>query len=393
MDVIDALNYSIAFFSLFTVIFFILLLIKYRKEVNVVQTRTDWKPVVSVIIPAYNEEAGIAQTINSVLCLDYPREKLEVIVVDDGSSDRTYEIANAYKSDGVKVFSKQNGGKGAALNYGIARAKGELVATMDADSALMPNALKELLLLFDSDEVMAVTPAVKVKTNNRLLVELQRIEYLMILFSRKLLSFIDSVPVTPGPFSIFRAKVFKEVGGFDEKNLVEDQEICLRIQAANYRVRSSMTGIVLTEVPDNFQDLLKQRIRWQRGGLRNYWKYRFLIKPEYGDFGMYFVPLNYLSIIAFFLILGLMIHAVFASPYYTRYIIVDSIVLGIGLVTIIGTLVVLSTLLWVYLAVVAFKEKVSIKNLLLFMVFYWYLMVGYNVGAAIKEIRREPATW
>jgi len=392
MDAIVLLNYSIAFFSLFTVIFFILLLIRYRREVNKVPARTNWKPVVSVIIPAYNEEAGIAQTINSVLTLDYPREKLDIILVDDGSSDRTFEIAKGYENDGVRVFTKKNGGKGAALNFGIARARGELIATMDADSALMPNALDELLPLFD-EEVMAVTPAVKVKPENKLIVELQRIEYLMILFSRKLLSFIDSVPVTPGPFSIFRAEVFRKVGGFDEKNLVEDQEICLRIQAANYRVRSSMSGIVLTQVPDNLPDLLKQRIRWQRGGLRNYWKYRFLIRPEYGDFGMYFVPLNFLSIIAFFLILGLMIHAVVASPYYSRYIIVDSIILGIGLVTIIGTLVVLSTLLWVYLAVVAFKEKVSIKNLLLFMVFYWYLMVGYNVMTAVKEIRREPATW
>ena len=102
-----------------------------------------------------------------------------------------------------------------------------------------------------------------------------------------------------------RKKVFGIVGGFDEKNLVEDQEICLRIQAANYKVRSSMSAIVYTEPPNTLKGFLRQRVRWQRGGIRNYWKYRYLIKPEYGDFGMFFVPLNYASIIALFLIFAL----------------------------------------------------------------------------------------
>jgi cellulose synthase/poly-beta-1,6-N-acetylglucosamine synthase-like glycosyltransferase len=259
---------------------------------------------------------------------------------------------------------------------------------------LSHNTLKDMLPFFADKEVMAVTPAVKVKPDNgKLLVELQRIEYLMILFSRKLLSFIDSVPVTPGPFSLFRAEAFQKVGMFDEHNLVEDQEICLRLQAAHYKVRSSMTATVYTRVPGNMKSLLRQRVRWQRGGLRNYWKYKFLIRPEYGDFGMFFVPLNYVSIAAFFLILGLMVNSVFTSPYYTKYIFVDSYILGLGLVTIIGALVLASTVLWLWLSVRAFKEKIPLQNLVLFVLFYWYLMVGYNVLTAVKEIRREPATW
>ncbi len=395
LDLVLILNYSIAFFSLFTVLFFVLLFLRYRERVgNAPQARNaGWEPAVSVVIPAYNEEETIAATINSALSLDYPREKLDIIVVDDGSKDRTLEEARAFEKDGVLVLSKANGGKGAALNFGIARAKGELIATMDADSMLTPGTLREMVPLFEDGDVMAVTPAVKVKPGNKLIVELQRIEYLMILFSRKLLSFIDSVPVTPGPFSLFRAEAFKKVGPFDEHNLVEDQEICLRLQAANYKVRSSMTAMVYTSVPESMKDLMRQRVRWQRGGLRNYWKYRFLIRPEYGDFGMFFVPLNYISIIAFFVILGLMINSLFASPYYTKYIWLDSYVLGLGLVTIIGALVMGSTILWLYLSVRAFNEKIPLQNLFLFVLFYWYLMVGYNVLTAVKEIRREPATW
>jgi biofilm PGA synthesis N-glycosyltransferase PgaC len=394
MDALIFLNYAIAFFSLFTVLFFVLLFLRYRKELNSKPASKGWTPMVSIIIPAYNEEAHIRKTVESALGLDYPGDKLEVIVVDDGSEDGTLAAAREYERDGVKVLTKQNGGKGAAINQGIRSAKGELIATMDADSELMSGTLRELLPMFDDKEVMAVTPAVKVKPGTgKLLVELQRIEYLMILFSRKLLSFIDSVPVTPGPFSLFRAEVFGKVGMFDEHNLVEDQEICLRIQAANYKVRSSMTAVVNTDVPDNMKDLLRQRVRWQRGGLRNYWKYKFLMKPEYGDFGVFFVPLNYISIIAFFLILGLLINSFFATPYYTKYIWLDSFRLGLGLVTIIGALVLASTVLWLYLAVRSFEEKIPLRNLFLFVLFYWYLMVGYNVLTAVKEIRREPATW
>ncbi len=395
MDALLILNYSIAFLSLFTVFFFVLLFLRYRRQVTEAPPPDDgWTPKVSIIIPAHNEEDGIGATIESALALDYPRAKLDVVVVDDGSTDKTLTSARRYEKDGVLVLTQQNKGKGAALNNGIRSAKGELIATMDADSMLSPNALRDMLPFFQDKDVMAVTPAVKVKPDrSKLIVELQRIEYLMILFSRKLLSFIDSVPVTPGPFSLFRAEAFDKVGMFDEHNLVEDQEICLRLQAANYKVRSSMTATVYTSVPENMKALLRQRVRWQRGGLRNYWKYKSLMKPEYGDFGVFFVPLNYISIIAFFLILGLMINSVFAAPYYTRYILVDSYVLGLGLITIIGALVLASTLLWLWLSVRAFNEKIPLRNLVLFLLFYWYLMLGYNLLTAVKEIRREPATW
>lgn len=393
MDIISLLNYSVAFFSLFTVLFFVLLFFKYRHRVHAKPAPAGWEPEVSIVIPAYNEEEHIEKTLESLLALDYPKSRLDIIVVDDGSSDSTYEKALAFQNQGIRIFTKQNAGKGAALNYGIAHARGELVATMDADSAVTTNAIRELLPLFGEDDVMAVTPAVKIMPGKKLLVEVQRIEYLMILFSRKLLSFIDSVPVTPGPFSIFRKKVFGIIGGFDEKNLVEDQEICLRIQSANYRVASSMSAIIYTNPPDNMRDFLRQRVRWQRGGLRNYWKYRTLIRPEYGDFGMFFVPLNYITIISLFILLGLLINAVFFAPYYSRYILLDSFGLGIGLITIIGAIVLGATLLFLHLSVSAFREKVAIHNLIIYLVCYWYLMMCFNVMTAVKEIKREPFSW
>lgn len=388
------LSYAIAFFSLFTVMFFLLLYIRHRNEYNLPSKRTSWRPKVTILIPAYNESKLIGNCLKSTLDLNYPKDKLEVIVIDDGSTDDTYKVAKQYENQGVKVLTKKNAGKGAALNFGLEKATGELTATMDADSYITKDALLELLPLLEDKDVGAVTPSIKIMKSNSIIKEMQRIEYLMILLSRKLLSYIDSVPVTPGPFSLFRTSVLREVGGFDPKNMVEDIEIALRIQSYHYKLKSSMTADVYTEPPETFGALLKQRVRWQRGGVRNYWKYRFLIKPEYGDFGMFFVPLNYLTIIAFFLLIGLMIYSFFSMPYYTKYIFVESIGMGIGLFTIVGSFVILSTALWVKLSVHSFKdEDVSLKNILLFMAIYWYLMLGYNLLMVYQELKREKTTW
>lgn len=394
MDIVMLLNYGIAFFTLFVLSIFILLFLKHRNDYLKTPESTDWRPVVSVIIPAYNEEAYIGRSIESVLAVDYPKDKLDVIVVDDGSTDNTYAMAKRFEDGQVRVLTKKNGGKGAAINFGLKEAKGELVATMDADSYLTKDTLKELLPHFVDPEVMAVTPAIRIKSSKSLIRELQRIEYLMILFSRKLLSLIDSVPVTPGPFSMFRKKVLDEVGGFDEHNLVEDVEMALRIQSRHHKIRSSMTADVYTEPPGTLKDLLRQRVRWQRGGIRNYWHYRFMIKPEYGDFGMYFVPLNFAALTALFLLVGLMLYSVITTPYYVKYIWFDAFGLGIGLFTFVGFFVIVTSILFLHLSVKSFKgERVSLPYLLGFIIFYWYLTVSFNVLFLMKELRGEKATW
>lgn len=396
MELIELLNYSVAFFTVFVTVFFLLLFLKYREDYY---ERPKWKgktPTVSVVIPAYNEEKHIEKCLDSLMKLDYPKEKLDIIVVDDGSTDSTYKKAKKYEKKGVRIFRKKNSGKGAAMNHGIAKAKSEFLVTMDADSHVTPGVLKELLAYFDDPEVMAVTPAVKIAPSGVLIKEFQRIEYLMILFSRKLLSYIDAVPVTPGPFSIFRTKIFDKIGGFDENNLVEDQEIAMRIQANNYKIRSSVSteSTVYTEPPDNMKDLLKQRVRWQRGGIRNYWKYRFMIKEEFGDYGAFFIPLNFATLGAFFIVFGLLLNALLSNPYYTRYIIFESITMSVNMFTIIGVFVLVASFIWLFLAVKSFRaEKVKLRYLLFFMFFYWYLMMGYNLLMAIAEIRRQKTTW
>ncbi len=148
MDLVMLLNYGIAFFKLFVVNVFILIFLEHRDHYKERPKDTGKRPMVSIIIPAYNEGLYIANCLKTVLALDYPADKLDIIVVDDGSKDGTYKIAKGFESananapPSLRVFTKKNGGKGAALNYGIARAKGEFIATMDADSYLSPGVVK-----------------------------------------------------------------------------------------------------------------------------------------------------------------------------------------------------------------------------------------------------------
>jgi len=396
MEFTTLISYVIAFFSLFTLNVYILLFLKHRNEYLKRPESNGQTPTISIIMPAYNEGPYIEESIRCLFTLDYPADKLEIIVVDDGSTDDTGRVAKSLEGGPIRlhVFRKENGGKGAALNYGLKKAKGEFIATMDADSYVTEGTIRELLPYFKDPDVMAVSPAVKIRPGGSWLRELQRVEYLMILFSRKLLSFIESVPVTPGPFSMFRASVFDKVGPFDENNLVEDQEIALRIQSHNYKIKSSMTAAVYTEPPDNMKDLLTQRVRWQRGGFRNYWRYRRMIHPEYGDFGMYAIPMQFATLASFFTLLGLLLYMMLTTPYYVRYIWFEAFGMSVDLVTLVAVFVVLVSTFFLYLAVKSFDgEKVKLRYFVTFIVFYWYLMLGYNVLFLLKEIRKEGFSW
>jgi cellulose synthase/poly-beta-1,6-N-acetylglucosamine synthase-like glycosyltransferase len=393
MEITLIISYVIAFVSLFLLNFFIVLYLKHREEYLGRPPDSGWRPRVSIIIPAYNEGKYIGACLETVRALDYPPGKLEIIVVDDGSTDDTLATAKSFEGSGLLVFTKKNGGKAAALNFGLKKATGELVATMDADSYLTPRTLLEMVPYFSEPDVMAVTPSVKIRPGGSWLSEMQHIEYLTVLFARKLMSFVDCVPVTPGPFSLFRASLFGKIGGFDEKNIMEDQEMALRIQSRNLKIRSSLAAEVYTEPPDKVSDLLRQRVRWQRGGLRNFWNYRFLIKPAYGDFGMFIIPMSLITFFAFFVLLGMMLYPFLNTPYYVRYIWLQSMGLGMDLLVFISVFATLSTAFFLWLSVRSFGERIKLRHLVGFMVFYAYLMLAYNAITLFKELRREPYTW
>jgi len=246
-------------------------------------------PSVDVIVPAYNEEGHVPQALSSLLSLEYPGKK-KIIFVNDGSTDGTLAAAKKFGGKGVLVLDKENGGKASALNLGLEHAGSELVAVLDADSIVAPDALLHMVGYFEDARVAAVTPMMKVRSSRTPAQLLQRGEYVANSFMKKILEQIDSITVTPGPFSVYRRKVFSELGGFDEGTVTEDQEIALRIQRAHHRIASSCGAVVYTDAPAGLRGLYAQRKRWYRGFLENAWRYRGLFHPSYGDLGMVVLP-------------------------------------------------------------------------------------------------------
>ncbi|MDI6883393.1 MAG: glycosyltransferase [Patescibacteria group bacterium] len=228
-------------------------------------------PSVCLIVPCFNEEDNIERTLNSLVGLDYPKEKLEIIVVDDGSKDNTFQKAKTFakKDKRLKVFRKENGGKYTALNFGLKKTSSKFVGSVDADSFLDPEALKKIMKYFDNPETMVVISTVKIAEPKNIIEGIQYVEYLIGAFLRKAFSFLDSVNVTPGPLSVFRKEVFEILGPYKKGHLTEDLEIAFRIQKANFKISHALEAIVWTKACSDFKSLFFQRLRWRRGFLLN----------------------------------------------------------------------------------------------------------------------------
>ncbi len=296
------LIYAVSFVGIFLAIFFIITLLENMGKMK--NPKPKKLHLVSVIIPAYNEQENIEKTIKSVQDLNYPL--LEILVIDDGSKDDTLKISKKVASGDprVKVFTKPNGGKASAINYGISRSKGKIIATLDADSFVTPDALIKMVGYFEDPQVASVTPSLKVYRPKGALQRVQHIEYLFGIFYRKVFSFINVLHVTPGPFSLYRKEFFDKHGGFDEKNATEDTEIALRIQSCNYKIENSVDAVVYTVSPRKFKELLDQRTRWYHGLIKNLEVYKHLFHPRYGYLSTLALPSAILSVLMIFVLIS-----------------------------------------------------------------------------------------
>ncbi|MDY6770981.1 MAG: glycosyltransferase [Candidatus Nanohaloarchaea archaeon] len=251
-------------------------------------------PSISVLIPAYNEERIIADAIDSVLEQDYPRQLLDIIVVNDGSTDGTQEIVEEYEERGdVTLINQENQGKGGALNTGLEHATGDLISVQDADSVIEPDAFRKMVGHFQKSDVGGVIAGIKPLETDTVWKKLQRVEYLLGILYRRLMSAINTLYITPGALSLYRRDLVKEFGGFDEDNLTEDLEIALRLKKHGYNIEMTAPAITRTEFPQSFRDLMRQRVRWYRGLINNTLRYREMIfNREYGLFGTFQMPLH-----------------------------------------------------------------------------------------------------
>ncbi|MEO7454837.1 MAG: glycosyltransferase [Gemmatimonadaceae bacterium] len=250
-------------------------------------------PGVSVIVPAYNEEKVIVQTVSSLLNQRYAGD-LEILVVDDGSHDDTALICEeAYgRHPQVTVMRKVNGGKASALNFGIAKARHEVVIGLDADTVFDEEAIAELVQPLRDEKVAAVAGNAKVGNRINLVTRWQALEYVTSQnLDRRAFSLLDCITVVPGAVGAWRRAAVMEVGGFKEDTLAEDQDLTLAMRRKGYSVAYADRAIAWTEAPDTLRGLAKQRFRWSFGTLQCAWKHRdAFFRSRYGSLGWIALP-------------------------------------------------------------------------------------------------------
>ncbi|MDD5675030.1 MAG: glycosyltransferase, partial [Chitinivibrionales bacterium] len=249
-------------------------------------------PLVSIIVPAYNEEITAPRTIANLLDATY--EPLEIIFVDDGSSDKTFAVVSQRfgKDPRVRVFTKANGGKASALNFGIARAGGAFLVCIDADTQLKPDAVGNLMRMFSDPATGAVAGNVKVGNARKILTKWQSIEYITSQnFDRRAFDLLNCILVVPGAIGAFRREAVVQAGGFTSDTLAEDCDLTIRLLSAGWRIRTCPGAIAFTEAPETVRMFIKQRFRWSFGILQSIWKNRSaMANPSHKTLGMVGLP-------------------------------------------------------------------------------------------------------
>ncbi len=300
MQVIDLIY--IAFFTVmvFSSLLWLLVYISNRDEVYKNVGAEDQKSV-TFLVPAYNEENHIEDTIEALFNQNYPNDKVDIIAINDGSTDRTLERLKKY-SDRITVLDKENTGKASSLNYALPHVDTELVACMDADSRPEPDFLNKMVGYF-SDNVTGVTPALKLKRDSTWIEKIQWTEYMFQIFLRKIFAIFNVQYVLPGPGSLYRTDYLKETGGWDEETYTEDMEIAFRMFSDGKQLQNSANAYTYTDPPSTLRKLIRQRTRWYAGYLENFLQYKELFaNPSHGNLGLFLLPLNviWIVIVTFF---------------------------------------------------------------------------------------------
>jgi peptidoglycan-N-acetylglucosamine deacetylase len=252
----------------------------------------EYQPPVSVLIPAYNEEGVIVDTISAALASRYP--KLEILVVDDGSTDRTAVLVRREfgRDRRVRLLEQANRGKPAALNHGLSEATGEIAVSIDADTIVDPLAIPRLVRHFADPKVGAVAGNVKVMNRNRWITRWQALEYITSQnLEKRAFDLLNCIPVVPGAVGAWRTDVLRTHGGFSGETVAEDTDLTLTIRRNGWKILYDEDAIGHTEVPETIDTLIRQRFRWTFGTLQAVWKHRDAAgNPRYGTLGWVAIP-------------------------------------------------------------------------------------------------------
>ncbi len=264
-----------------------------RRHERRARSRASYAPSVTVVVPAYNEEKVVEATVRSLLAQRYDGE-LQIVVVDDGSPDDTYGVAaRAFGAEPrMAIYRKSNGGKASALNYGIERARGEIIVGLDADTLFTPGTVAALVAPLEDPAVGAVAGNAKVGNRINLVTRWQALEYVTSQnLDRRALSLLNAITVVPGAVGAWRKSVVQALGGFSSDTLAEDQDLTIAVRRAGHVVAYADQAVAYTEAPDTLRMLARQRFRWSFGTLQCMWKHHdALLRPRYGSLGMIAMP-------------------------------------------------------------------------------------------------------
>lgn len=373
-------------------------------------------PTVTIVIPAYNEASTITKTIKSIINLDYPREKLEIIVVNDCSTDQTREVAEKIirnsRQYNIKLINKKtNEGKAYALNSALKIASGEIFSCVDADSFVKKDSLRKLVPHLFNKNTAAVISSIKVINEKNVLGKVQRMEYFMVMLTRKIMSFIGTLYTTPGVLSIYKTDIIRNLGGFDTECLTEDFEIAMRLRYNHYHVKMEPDSITYTKVPESPNLFWRQRIRWTRGFIENNIKYKKMyFNSKYGFLGWFQLPLAVIAPVL--LVVGItfilyniiknlyefIIRIIFIEGYLSNLFVFPSlkkillsqnfkIGFPIAVASILGF-----TLL--YLAHKQAKEKIKHpSSVITYYLLLHYVMAAYWISAITQEVFKTKKKW
>lgn len=298
-------------------------------------------PKVSIIVPAFNEEVNAVSSLHNLLRCDYP--SFEIIFVDDGSKDSTYSIVDeAFKNNpSVKVFTKPNGGKSSALNFGIEQTNTEFVVCIDADTKLLPDAISKMMRHFTDPAIGAVAGVVKAGNEVNIITKWQSLEYTISQnFDRKAFAYLNCITVVPGAIGAFRKEALVRAGGFTTDTLAEDCDLSIRILKEGYVIQNEAHSVAMTEVPETVKQFMKQRFRWSFGVMQTFWKHKdALFNNKYKSLGWvalpdlllfkYFIPL-FTPLADVLMIIGLLSdNAAKIGIYYLIFTAVDVMIASV----------------------------------------------------------------
>ena len=354
---------------------------KYKEEL---QPHPKYYPTISVLIPAYNEEKVIANTIEALIETKYPKK--EIIFIDDGSKDNTLEIASRYK-DKITILHKENGGKASALNYGLVYSKGEVIVIVDADTIIGRNSLLEIIKGFEvTENVAAVAGNIKVRNPINWITKCQSLEYITgIQIVRRAFDIFGTITIVPGALGAFKKKFLIDSGAYQKDTIVEDFDTTIKLLKSGLITQGSTKSTAYTEAPSTLHDFIQQRKRWYRGNIQVLKRHSdALTNPRYG----------YLQRLAFpYLLLGMLITPIIGFTAAINAII--GTIMGDGLFV----LQVFAIFTTVHYLMTALALRIDEEDMKL-LGYAGFLVIGFKqitdfllLKAITEQIFKTKATW